>query len=117
MTIAVSDGVTTINPVLREGYQHTRKGLNVVHVIIGDTEPDVSLHGCLFRAGTMTLVFDDESDAFAADDMLATDAVFTITHSDLAAADMSFVVDGDLALEQDDTRSVYLLTVPFQEVS
>lgn len=115
MAVTVTDGTTTVTAQLRVGYKHERAGYSEAHDIIeGDVELTNRPMGP--RAGTLTLLFDDEADAFAADLIHAAGVDLTIEHDDLPAADMVYGVHGRTRLEQDDDRLVWLLEVDFLEV-
>lgn len=118
MTTTVTDGITSVIPALMVGYTHTRRSGNVVHEIVGDPAGSPDLAPAGLRSGDITLLFAVQADAFTADTLHAAGVVLTLTDSDVPAVNMTYILaPGSTArLELDDTRSVWLLTVAYQEV-
>lgn len=109
----------TITPVLVDGYQARRRATSRVHNILGSGDSDITLRPPLMRAGTLSLLFDSEAPALAALSALALPEIFSLNSDDLAGIGMSFCVpEGeDLVINlDDDTREVWIVGVPFQEV-
>lgn len=119
MSSTISDGTTTITPAEVDGYDSARPSRNLVHDIIGTTEPAVTLRGAGLRTGTLSCVMGtDRALATQLEAMLSAPGVFTFATSDVADLGMSFIVAGDLHVQlDDDTRSVWIVAVPFQEVA
>lgn len=116
-TITHSTG--TITPEVVNGFTASREPGNIVHTVLGSSTPDVSLRPSALRAGTLELVFATAAAATAAEAVMALPQVLTITDPDVAEVGMDFVVAGgatEITLD-DQTRSVWVLRVPFQEVS
>ncbi|MFE7067484.1 hypothetical protein [Microbacterium sp. NPDC057658] len=116
-TITHSSGVIT--PTVQDGYAARIKTRTRVHTILGRRDPDITFRPAGLRAGTLPLVFASRAAAWAAVDVLVVGQVFTFDDSDNPEIGMKFVVpEGELEPRLDDeTRSVWLLDVPFQEVS
>jgi len=116
-TITHSTG--TITPTIVDGFTSTRESGTLVHPILGSENPDVTLRPAALRAGILTLVFASASAATAAEMVMASAQVLTLTDPDVSQIGMSFVVTGggiELDLDRE-SRSAWLLRVPFQEVA
>lgn len=118
MGATITDGTTTITPLLVLGYQTNQTGRNVLHDILGRADFDVSLRTAGLRSGTLNLLFGTEADAQAARVFHAAAARFTYTDTDVPSAGMVYVLDAaQMTLELDpDTQRKWTLAVPYQEV-
>lgn len=116
-TITHSAGVIT--PRLVIGWETSRPVRTIVHSVLGRTDPDITLRGVGLRAGTLRLLFSTGAEATAAGAVFATPQTLTLTDTDVPAIGMAFVVaGGDLAAQLDpETRRLWTLAVPFQEVA
>lgn len=115
--ITYTDG--TITPTLVDGYTIARESRNIEHIILGRASSDFTLRPAGLRAGTLRLLFPLEADATAAEAALSTAELFSLVTDDRDGLDMSFVVVGggvELALD-DQTRSVWIVSVTFQETT
>jgi hypothetical protein len=93
------------------------RGRNIVHDLIGGGIA-VSLVRPRPRAGSMVLLYDTETDAFAAAALHLEETTFVLTESDPASVSMTYVVDGDLRVSLDESSlRAWLVTVGYQEVS
>lgn len=115
-TITHSTGVIT--PTTVDGYRAARTPRTILHPILGRSDDDVTFRPASLRKGTLTLVFASEAVARAAATALAIPQVLTLADPDISIG-MSFVVaEDDLVPELDDeTRSVWVLQMPFREVA
>lgn len=118
MTATITVGSQTVTPDLVLGYTAGRTAQAVVHPIIGRPDPDVTLREVLYRAGSLTLLFLDRTDAFTALSVLSGVSVAVLVDDEVPEVNMAFVVTGELTLTPDgqDIRR-WNLTVPFQEVA
>lgn len=116
MAITISDGTTTITPLLVLGWEDRSTARNVPHQIIGRADLDFSLQDDTLPAGDLELLFDDRATAVAARNALRQGRVFTHVDTDRPELDISFCRVGDLRLTQDDTRQYWTITVGYQEV-
>lgn len=118
MTTITHDG-GVITPTIVDGWSAAREVRTIAHTILGRPDPDVTFRPAGLRAGTLRLVFAAEAAAAAASDALATPQVLTIVDADRSHLAMSFVVTGgDLSVTLDDeTRDVWIVEVPYREVS
>lgn len=115
-----STTVTTARttPILTDGYQSNRTSRTVVHEVLGRSYPDITQFPMSLRSGTLTLVYSNEADAVEAERMHVGGYVMTYADSDLPSAAMTYIVNGSLTRELDpETRSVWLVTVDYQEVT
>lgn len=116
-TIAHSTGILT--PAVVDGWRMSREARTRVHTILGRSAPDVTLRPAGMRKGSLRCVFATEAAASAAVGVFAKPQVLTFADTDRPTLAGSFVVaDGDIEFELDDTtRNVWVVTVPFQEVT
>lgn len=113
----LSDGTTTIEPILVTGWQTSRPARAVVHTIIDRPEPEVTLREAGLRVGVFELLFATLAEAAAAEALHTQAVSFTLTDDTVGTLDY-VVAGGDIDVELDDaTRSLWLVRVPFQEVS
>jgi len=115
-TISHSSGVIT--PTVVDGYRATRTPRTILHEILGREDDSVTFRPASLRKGTLSLVFASEAAARTAAEILAIPQVLTLSDPDITIA-MTFVVaDGDFGIELDDqTRGVWILSVPFREIT
>lgn len=106
-----------IVPNLVQVYSHAREVRNNVHVIDGRPDVEATLKAAGLRNGELVAVFAAEAAARDADARFAEVGLWQYVDGDVPAASMTFIVRDTLALELDDeTQTVWLLTVGFQEV-
>lgn len=114
-TITYTGG--SITPTLVDGFASERASQNVVHVILGRADPDVSLRVPVLRTGTLRMMFSSGAAAEAAEVAHALLRTFTLTSTDEPVVNMNYVVAGAVTLELDDeTRALWTLEVEYQEV-
>lgn len=115
--ITLTSGAVTITPDLRVGYDDVRStARNVVHNILGEDAPDVTLRDEGLRNGSLKLLFSTATAAWDAYDKLRVAKVWALA-DDIAGVQMNLVRDGDLRPVQQEDRSTWILTVGFQEVA
>lgn len=105
-------------PALVLGYETTRESRNQVHDLI-DGGIAVVLIPPRPRSGELQLLYPDEADAWGALDFFAHATTYTLTDSSRPGVGMAFVIadSNGVRLElDDDTRDVWVVTVPYQEV-
>ena len=118
MTTTISSPSTTLTPALVDGYTSARTSGNIVHAILGSTEPAVTLRPAGMRAGKLRIVV-GTSRALCQqfEQMLAGGTVLTISDTSVDVG-MSFVVVGEIEAQlDDDTRAVWIIEAGFQEVA
>jgi len=115
----ISDGTTTITPILIDGYESTRASRNVVHAILGTPNPSVSLRPAGLRTGRLSALFENRAAAVALENVLAGAHVFTFTDTDTTLS-MLFVLDGDgqiITRLDPDTRRRWTVEWAYAEVT
>lgn len=120
MSTTITHSSGTITPDFVDGYEATRAGGTRVHPPIGAVFPDVTHRPASARSGRLVLVFFDEGTAFASYEALSAPETFTLTSTDRASIDMSFVVPegGDLAITLNrQSRRSWEIAVSYQEVA
>lgn len=116
--ITYPGATTPITPIHVNGYESSRESGVVIHPIVGRSSPDVTLAPAALRAGTLNLLFDDETESRAAEDAHALPLAFTLVSAARTTIDMYYVVTGATrrTLNSVDRRH-WVVEVPFQEVS
>lgn len=113
----ITSGVLSFNPTLITAWETTQESRNVVHNIIGRTDPDVTLLKAATRTGTLEMLFTSATGAETARGILANGAVFTITDSEFWLDGFDFVITGNLsAALEDTTRDLWTIRADFVEV-
>ena len=97
-------------------YKVTRASGNLVHPIIGRSNPDVTFAVPGFRKGVLKTVWPSDATAAAAwaEHMLT--GTFQLTSDARPSINMYYVPDGECTQEYDHDAGVWLLMVPFSEV-
>lgn len=114
----ISDGTTTITPLLVTGYESTRQSRNVIHDIIGREDPEVTLRVAGLRTGTLEMLVSTLANALALEALHTPGVVMTLADVDLPGLNMDYVTSGDIGVQLDDeTRDRWLVTVDYQEVA
>lgn len=106
----------SITPFAVTEYKVEQQAGNIVHHILGRTDPDITLRPTGLRTGILTLIF---TTAAAADDARrqhATGTVFTLTSDAVPALNMSYVLAGALGTIHGNANQ-WTLAVDFQEVA
>lgn len=113
MTISITKGILTINPVMVE-YEVTTKTTTTVHELLDGTV-DVTDGPDGLRSGTLKQMYSTEADALEAQEFHASGGVaaLTISGHDL---DMNYVRQGAMLLRRDPVLGIWWLEVGFQEV-
>lgn len=113
----ISSGVLSFSPTLITAWGTTQESRNVVHNIIGRTDPDVTLLKAATRTGTLEMLFTSATGAETARGILANGAVFTISDTETWLDGFDFVITGNLtAALEDTTRDLWTLSADFVEV-
>lgn len=113
----ISDGTTTLTPLLVLGWSATRESRARVHQLIGRSDPDVTLRPHALRTGTLRILCADEVAAVAMEQLHARGVVLTLADDDVAAVAGAYVVSGPITTELDpQTRTRWVVTADFTEV-
>jgi len=113
----ITTGSLSFTPELVTAWETSQASRNVLHTIIGKSDPDVTLKPSSTRSGTLEMLFLSASAANTARGILATGTIFTISESETWLNGLQFVLSGSIsgALE-DETRKLWIVTVDFTEV-
>lgn len=96
MSTTITDGTTSVTPLLVTDYEHRREARTIVHEPIGRPDPDITLRPASTRSGTLRAVLTASADVTALDALLARATVLTATSTDEPRLDgLRFVVAGD----------------------
>lgn len=113
----ITTGVLSFTPELVTGWEAAQSSRNIIHNIIGRTDPDVTLKAATTRTGTLEMLFVSASEAETARDILANGAVFSISESETWINGFDFVLSGSIsAALEDTTRNLWTITADFTEV-
>lgn len=118
MTTTITDGTSSVTPLLIVEYAHTRTPGTIVHETIDGPTPDVTLRAATSRSGILAAVLDDPDDVTVLDDMLARPAVFSTTSTDEPRLDgLSFVLaPREVSVRRDGSRT-WVVEWQYREVS
>lgn len=118
MTTTLTANSVMRTPQLVLGYSSTRSAGNIVHPVIGNPSPDVTLAAAGLRTGTLSMLCLNLADALAVQSLHTGPYVVVLADSDLPALNMTYVASGTIAIALDDeTRTRWTVTVDFQEIS
>ena len=113
----ISAGTLTFSPELVTAWETSQESRNVIHVIIGRADPDVTLKPASSRTGTLEMLFLTASAANTARGILGAGAVFTISDSETWLDGFNFVMSGTIsAALEDTTRNLWTVNADFTEV-
>lgn len=120
MATLITAAGATISAIVEE-YESVRETRSIVHTILSNPDPDITLRPSGRRTGTLTLAFINASsaevDSLAAESALAAGMVCTLT-SDKTSINMAFVrpAGGRLRRAIGATRGAWRVTFDWQEV-
>lgn len=118
MTISISDGFTTTNPIMVVGYNFAQSSRSIVHDVPGRTDSPVTIFGADSRTGTLELLYSTTAAADAARELLGLPSTFTFADTEQTDLAFSFVVVGDISMEQRSaSRRTWVVSVGFREVT
>lgn len=113
----MSDGVTTVAPLLVLGWSASNPLRSVVHAVLGSTVPDVTLRPSGDRTGTLEVLCEDEAQANEVVALHTQGVVYTLTEDVLTSISMDYVVAGEVvATLEDQTRRRWVVSIPYAEV-
>jgi hypothetical protein len=114
---SITDGVTTTQPLLVDGYQSARQSRHVFNNVLGRGDPDVALMPASPRNGTLVFIYGTEAEALTCETLHSGIRVLTFADSDLPTAGMTYVVDGQISRRLDpNTLVLWSVSVDFREV-
>jgi len=104
-------------PLLVTQWNATSTTRHIVHEILGNPIPDVTLQPAGPRTGTMGALFDNETDATALHTALRGTDVLTFSDDDTATTGMTFIANGDVTITTDSqSQSYWTVTFTYLEV-
>lgn len=119
MSVTISDGATSLQPLLVIGHQVSRESRNVVHKILGRPDPDITLREAGLRSGSLAILCATPADAYTMLAIHSNPGALTLTDTELPQASMQYVLaEGTAELVVDEqTQLRTVVSVPFQEVA
>lgn len=120
MTTTIHGTETSVTPDLVLELRWSRQTRTVVHTVLGDAEPDVTMRPLGLRTGTLQCFIESRMQVRALEDLLATGEVLSITSDDDELLDqLAFVVAGGEVISELDPQTLTrtIVTVPYQEVT
>lgn len=118
MATTISDGTTSLSPLLITGWQSTRKSGNVLHDIVGASTVEATLREAGLRAGTLTLLCATLDAALAIEALASQAKDLSLDDDDHPALAMDFVAAGSIVVQIDeDTRELWTVAIDFQEIA
>lgn len=113
----ITSGTLFFSPQEITAWETEQQSRNVVHTIIGRTDPDVTIKPASSRSGTLELLFLTAADANTARGILTNGASFTISESTAWLNGLTFVMSGSItAVLEDTTRNLWTISADFTEI-
>lgn len=113
----ITSGTLTFTPELVTAWETAQASRNVLHTIIGKSDPDVTLKPSSTRSGTLEMLFLSASAANTARGILANGTIFTISDSETWLNGFDFVMSGTIStVLEDTTRNLWTISADFTEV-
>lgn len=116
MTISITGASGTIALDLVTGYEARRESRTRVHDVIGRWDPDVTLRPAGPRTGTLSIWCADLDAAAALDALHKAADVLELADTDRPDIDMSYVVDGSIAVAPEIGTERWIVSVDYREV-
>lgn len=115
----VTNGQINITPILVTGYDAAQDTRTIRHDIIGRASADYSLNPAGPRTGTLEMLFDREDVAEQARVAHMQVAIWSLYDPDRWTLPRAYVVQGGQLghVLEDSTRNVWLIRVPYAEVT
>ena len=114
----ISDGTTTITPLLVTGWDTSRDTQNVVHVIVGRADADITYRAAGLRAGQLVVLCATLEAALQVEALAAQAKKLTLADVDHPSINMSFVANGRIRVElHDETREQATVSIDFLQVA
>lgn len=114
--ITITDGTTTLHPLLWMDYSSTRTTGTRTHALASGATA-ITLAPAGPRRVKLAFLFHDEDLSKACEDLHATEGVLTVTDTDRATHSMQYVVVGTITRDlHTETARNWIVTVDVQEV-
>lgn len=106
----------TTSPTVLYGWAPRTESANIVHNLLTPGAIAIVLHGDMPRSGSLSLVYDNDTDAEAARLLLGRPCLFTLTDSERPVVDMTFARYGQMSPAiHDEVENVWVFDVGYQE--
>jgi hypothetical protein len=104
-------------PIAVENFSTARESRNIHYNTITGYGSAVVLRPAAWRSGELRLWTDDYVKAFGAMEFFSAPATFNFQNDDLPyGLDMEFAVEGEARIEQDETKTAWIVTVGYRQV-
>jgi len=117
MPSIITFDASTLTPTVVEGYEGASEGRNIIHDILGRSNPDVTLRPAGLRKGTLTLHFISETQSRSAENLARTAGVGIFSSTERPTLAMTFVVGTGSIIRRATEYGSWVVTFPFQEVT
>ena len=115
---SISDGTTTITPILVIDWDTERQAANVLHDVVGRVDDDVTYRPAGMRSGTLTCLCETLEHALQLEALAALPKKLTLTDPDHPSINMAFVASGRIRVALDDeTREQATVAIDFKQVA
>lgn len=114
-TITSQSAASTSIPVIT-GYSVDRESGNIMHIILGRADPDITLNPLRPRAGTLNCFMGDIDSAHSLVVQFEEEGWQLLESSEAPLTDMYFVLSGTIAMVHDDETETFTVSAEFQEV-
>jgi hypothetical protein len=105
------------HPLLVTQWNATSTTRHLVHEILGNPVPDITVQPAGPRTGTMSALFDNEADANALHTALRGTDVLTFSDDDTATTGMQFIANGSVTLATDSqSQEFWTVTWDYLEI-
>ena len=116
MTTTIIWGTQVVHPELVTGYDSRRDSGNLLHLVIGRVDPDVTLKAAGLRQGTLEVWCPSHSSALAVEALHAQVGVLHLTDDDRPGVAMHYVVSGAIDVTPEFGTPRWLVRVAYAEV-
>lgn len=118
MSITITQGAATATPAMAvDGYTWEQESGNVVHQVLGASVPAVSYSPLRARSGSLTLMFDTATAAALCVSMHAAAGPLHFVDTAVPFSGMDYVAVGTISRRLDPTSGLWLVTVPYQDIT
>ena len=115
---SISDGTTTITPLLVIEWDTVRDAANVLHDVVGRVDDDVTFRPAGMRSGAIVCLCETLEHALQLEALAALPKKLTLTDPDHPAINMTFVAAGRIGVAlDDDTREQATVSIEFKQVA
>lgn len=116
MSTTITWGTQSVYPELVTGYDSRRESGNLLHMVIGRADPDVTLKAAGLRQGTLEVWCSGHATALAVEALHAQVGVLHLTDDDAPGLGMDYVVAGPVEVRPEIGTTRWLVRVAYAEV-